>query len=86
MNHSIKVASDGQVTLPEDVRKALNVEAGGTLDLIENGEGRFELRPKGPTFADLRGIVKLDGPVTTEELDRWVADARGRLIEGDDHQ
>ena len=83
MTETVKISSGNQITLSDDALAKLGVKAGDQVDIISTQDGALEIRPKRRTFADLRGIVKLERPVTSEELDRWVAEARGRNVEGD---
>ena len=83
MTETVKISPDNQITLSSDALARLGVKAGDQVEIRTNEEGGLEIRPKRTTFADLKGIVKLDRPVTDEELDRWVAEARGRTVKGD---
>jgi bifunctional DNA-binding transcriptional regulator/antitoxin component of YhaV-PrlF toxin-antitoxin module len=76
MNHSVKVTPKGQMTLPEDILKSLQLEAGGSVTFVQNAAGYYELRPRAPRFSDLKGAAQLEKPVTTEELAHWIKDAR----------
>lgn len=76
MQHSVKITADGQMTLPDEVLKALGVGPGDRVDLVENADGTFALRARRGRFADLRGIVKTDRKITSEELDQWIKDVR----------
>ena len=60
MNHSAKITSKGQITLPADIRKELGLGAGDKVDFVKNAAGKFELKPRTGRFADLRG-KSLDG-------------------------
>lgn len=54
-----KVSSKGQIFLPVDIRKELNIEAGQEL-VVELQDGKIVLTPK-VKLADLRGIDTKDG-------------------------
>ena len=76
MNHSAKITSKGQITLPADLRKSLGLSAGDRVDFIRNEKGNYELKARKGTLADLWGIVKLDKPITSDELAEWIQEAR----------
>ena len=83
MNASAKVTSKGQITLPAELRKALHLKPGDRVEFRKTDSGNYELVAKTLRFKDLRGILKIDGPVpTAEEIVRIVAEAReGRARE-----
>jgi AbrB family looped-hinge helix DNA binding protein len=76
MAETAKITSKNQITLPANVRKSLGVRTGDKVDFVRNAAGNFELRARRGTFADLRGIVKLSEPVTGDDIDRWIEEAR----------
>ena len=76
MTETVKISSGNQITLSDDALAKLGVKAGDQVDIISTQDGALEIRPKRRTFADLRGIVKLEKPVTDEELKHWIDDAR----------
>ena len=76
MNHSAKVTSKGQITLPADVRKILGLETGDRVDFVQNTAGNFELRARTGTLADLFGVFKPERPVSGDEIDNWIEEAR----------
>ncbi|MDE1157920.1 MAG: AbrB/MazE/SpoVT family DNA-binding domain-containing protein [Neorhizobium sp.] len=76
MADTAKITTKNQITLPANVRKSLGVSTGDMVDFVRNEAGYFEVRARKYTFADLRGMVKLDRPVTDEELAQWIDDAR----------
>ncbi len=69
---TITLSSKGQLVIPKEIRDELHWEAGTELELISTPAG-VTLRAKKPVgkrnLADLRGILKYDGPpISTEEL------------------
>jgi bifunctional DNA-binding transcriptional regulator/antitoxin component of YhaV-PrlF toxin-antitoxin module len=83
MMETVRISPENQITLSSDSLARLGVKAGDQVEIRTNDEGGLEIRRKRTTFADLRGIVKLNRPVTDEELNRWATEARGRIVEGD---
>lgn len=83
MTETVKISADNRITLSADTLARLGVKAGDHLDIVGTNDGHLEIRPRRRTFLDLKGIVQLDRPVTPEELDRWVAEARGKIFDGD---
>jgi AbrB family looped-hinge helix DNA binding protein len=84
MTETVKISEDNRITLSAETLALLGVKAGDRVDIVGTEDGHLEIRPRRLTFSDLKGMVKLERPVTTEELDRWAAEARGGVAEGDD--
>lgn len=84
MNQSAKVTSKGQITLPADVRKSLHLKPGDRVDFIRNEAGNFEIKARTGRLSDLRGIVKPDFPVTGDDIDRWIKEARAAGYKSED--
>lgn len=84
MNQSAKVTSKGQITLPADVRRSLRLKPGDRIDFIRNDAGNFEIKARSPHLLDLRGIVKPAFPVTGEDIDRWIREARAAGYQSDE--
>ncbi len=71
------VTSKGQVTIPVDVRQALNVEAGDRVEFVEIEPGRFEMIAATRSVRELRGMFgKPRKRVSIEEMNQAIA-ARG---------
>jgi antitoxin PrlF len=71
------VTSKGQITIPADVRQSLNVEAGGRVEFVEVGQGRFELVAATRSVRELKGMFgKSRRRVSIEEMNEAIA-ARG---------
>jgi antitoxin PrlF len=71
------VTSKGQITIPADVRQALQVEAGDRVEFFEVEPGRFELVAVTRSITELKGMFgKADKNVWIDEMNRTIA-ARG---------
>ncbi len=69
------VTSKGQVTIPIDVRQALNVEAGDRVEFVEVEPGRFEVIAATRSVRELRGMFgKSARRVSIEEMNRAIAE------------
>ena len=55
-----KVSEKGQLTLPAEIRKKLNIKTGSYLRIAILGE-EIRLIPQPQSLSDLRGIVKVSG-------------------------
>jgi antitoxin PrlF len=68
-----KVTSQGQVTVPKEVRERLKLRAGGKVEFaIENG-GRVVMSAKQSSILDLVGILpKPKRTVTLEQMDEAI--------------
>jgi AbrB family looped-hinge helix DNA binding protein len=73
---SATVTSKGQITIPAEVRKALDVQPGDKIDIFEIEKGRFALTARTRTIRDLKGCVpKLDYVPTIEQINGAIAAA-----------
>ncbi len=76
MRHEAKMTSKGQVTLPVALRRLLNLKPGDRIAFNQEPDGRVVLEARTGTLADLRGIVRLEEPVSSTDIDRWIQEAR----------
>jgi AbrB family looped-hinge helix DNA binding protein len=74
--HSAKLTSKGQITLPAQLRRALGLKPGDEVTFVKRKDGEFYIRPRTHSIADLLGIVRLDKPVRSTDIDRWIEEAR----------
>ncbi len=56
---SAKITSKGQITLPKEVRKLLDVQSGSVV-VFEKEEDRIVIKPA-QTFREFKGILKNKG-------------------------
>lgn len=82
MDRTATVTAKGQVTIPAALRARLGVGPGDRLRFREDADGRVTVEKDARSFEDLRGIVKLDRQVSGADIDRWIAERRGRAEEG----
>lgn len=71
------ISSKGQITIPVDVRHALNVDAGDRVEFVEVEPGRFEIVAATQSITALKGMFgKPAKTVSIEDMNRAIA-ARG---------
>ncbi len=64
-----KVTSKGQITIPAEVRNALELKPGTKVVFYPDADGGFVMRASTGSIMDLRGILAgLDVPKTDEEM------------------
>lgn len=76
------LTSKGQITVPAEVRRALQVESGDKIEFIQIEPGRFELMAATRSVRELKGMF---GPasrvVSIEEMNAAIA-AQGSAAQG----
>ena len=76
------LTSKGQITMPAEVRRALQVETGDKIEFIQIEPGRFELMAATRSVRELKGMF---GPpsrvVSIEEMNAAIA-AQGSAAQG----
>ena len=69
------LTSKGQITIPADVRRVLNVQAGDRVEFVQVEPGRFELVAATRSVRELKGLF---GPasrtVSIDEMNRAIAE------------
>ncbi len=69
------VTSRGQVTLPLETRKRLNLKPGMKLRFIIVNDARMEVIPVRQTISSLKGMVpKPSVPLSIEDMDKAIAE------------
>jgi antitoxin PrlF len=68
------LTSKGQITLPQDVRRSLGVQAGDKLAFEPDGEGRFRISAVRKEVQALRGRFagRVAEPVELAEIDEAI--------------
>ena len=68
------LTTKGQITIPVDVRRALNVEAGDRVEFVQIEPGRFEVIATTRSVRELKGrFGKPKHAVTIEEMTAAIA-------------
>jgi AbrB family looped-hinge helix DNA binding protein len=68
------VTSKGQITIPANVRQALQVEAGDRVEFVEIDPGRFEFFAATRSVKELKGMFgKPSKTVSIEDMNRAIA-------------
>ena len=67
--------SKGQITIPADVRRSLNVRTGDRVEFVQVEPGRFELVAATHSVRALKGMFgKAARTVSIEEMNRTIAE------------
>ena len=70
------LTSKGQITIPADVRRDLNVQTGDRVEFVQIEPGRFELVADTRSVRELKGLFgKALRTVSIEEMNRTIAQA-----------
>lgn len=77
------LTSKGQVTIPKALREQLGLEAGDRLEFVLREDGKVEMVPLDASIEALKGIVKVSGAATIEEMNEAVAAAASGDIDWD---
>ena len=73
------LTSKGQITIPADVRRSLNVQTGDRVEFVQVEPGRFELVAATRSVRELKGLFgKPDRAVSTDEMNRAIAERGAR--------
>lgn len=69
------LTSKGQITIPADVRRELNVQTGDRVEFVQVEPGRFELVAATRSVRELKGLFgKAKRTVSIEEMNRVIAE------------
>jgi AbrB family looped-hinge helix DNA binding protein len=69
------LTSKGQITIPADVRRALNVQTGDRVEFVQVQPGRFELVAATRSVRELKGMFgKPVRSLTIDDMNRVVAE------------
>jgi len=69
------LTTKGQITIPADVRRLLNVQAGDRVEFVQIEPGRFELIPATRSVRELKGLFgKPVRNVSIDEMNQTIAE------------
>ena len=69
------LTSKGQITIPADVRRVLNVQTGDRVEFVQVEPGRFELVAATRSVRELKGLFgKAARTVSIDEMNRAIAE------------
>ncbi|HRP29220.1 MAG TPA: AbrB/MazE/SpoVT family DNA-binding domain-containing protein [Burkholderiaceae bacterium] len=69
------LTSKGQITIPADVRRVLNVQAGDRVEFVQVEPGRFEIVAATRSVTELKGMFgKPARTVSIAEMNRAIAE------------
>jgi len=69
------LTSKGQITIPADVRRELNVGTGDRVEFVQIEAGRYEVVAATRSVRELKGLFgKAKRTVSIEEMNRTVAE------------
>ena len=71
------ITSKNHMTVPSDLREALSVKPGDKLKFTPLPDGGFRV-DKAVGLDALRGIIKVEARIDWDEMDRLIAERRGR--------
>ena len=73
------ITSNGQITIPKEVRDAMGIEAGDRVELVAVERGVYKMLIATKDIRHLRGLVpKPAKPISVEGMNRAVARAPSR--------
>jgi len=73
------LASKGQTTIPKDIRKRLNLYAGGRLEFVIDENSRVLVLPASIDSSELGGMLKPPArPVSVEGMNQAIRKRGGR--------
>jgi antitoxin PrlF len=76
------LTSKGQITIPADVRRVLNVQTGDRVEFVQVEPGRFELVAATHSVRELKGLFgRAARTVSIDEMNRAIAERGARAGE-----
>jgi len=77
------LTSKGQITIPADVRRSLNVQTGDRVEFVQVEPGRFEIVAATRSVRELKGLFgKATRVVSIDEMNRTIAEQGARADAG----
>ena len=73
------LTSKGQITIPKDIRKQLNLHSGDRLEFVIDEDGRVLVLSASIDASESAGMLKAPArPVSVEEMNRAIRKRGGR--------
>ncbi len=70
------LTSKGQITIPADVRRILNVQSGDRVEFVQVEPGRFELVAATRSVRDLKGMFGATArTISIDDMNRTIANS-----------
>lgn len=79
MNHFAKITSKGQTTIPAEVRAELGVGPGDRVEYVKQPDGQFVVRKARHGLEGIMGLIKVDRPISNDEIVEMVRQARREM-------
>lgn len=76
-----KLTSKGQITIPKSIRERFGLRTGDRVKFVVDPKGALVMEPvnaegeRRPLAGFLQDRVRISAPVTTEDMDRGIAEA-----------
>jgi len=75
------ITSKGQITIPKEIRKNLNLHSGDRINFFMDKSGRVCILPATQDITALKGIItKPEKPVTVDEMRKTIRKRGGNLV------
>ncbi len=75
------VTTKGQITIPVEVRDAMNIRTGTRVQFLPNSDGTWDFIALTGSVSDIAGFIMWDGPpVTLEQMDGAIAQAAAETM------
>lgn len=75
------ITSKGQITIPKEIRKSLNLHVGDKINFIMEESGKVCILPATQDITSLKGIITRPGkPVTVDEMRKIIRKRGGKLV------
>jgi AbrB family looped-hinge helix DNA binding protein len=75
------LTSKGQITIPKEIRKTLNLHSGDKVNFFMEESGKVCILPAIQDITSLKGIITRQGkPVTVDEMRKTIRKRGGELV------
>lgn len=80
---NVRVSPKGQITLPREIRRKLNIKSGDQMAVILDGD-QIVFKPFTKTLLEIRGSVKVSGEQDFEKIRADVLSERAKRNANDE--